>query len=293
MPPALDTARVNAATNEWRQGDVVLGAPVEFLHMADLSCPLSPAAAAMAEYLGAQGEPIPDGPQPLTDTAVEGFVVLTQTCDLVRNCSDRPFVEICPLIRASSDLFFEEVLKNNRPSFAVVPGVASQKLVADLDRVMTIEKSLLVGWKRVPGCNSDSDVLDFARALRRRAARFAFPDDFEHAARDMQRRIVSKHHKQSPEGMHLQSLREIRIGASPSWDAAEVQVSFWFIKADDPTDADWVRWVHGWSSLFDQSGRFKLEPPTVARLEDITARDYVETVRLDFDRLSTGQNPAT
>jgi hypothetical protein len=96
MSLALDAAQVDAATNEWRQGDVVLGAVVEFLHMADLCCPLSPAAIAMVEGISTEGEDVPEGPQPLTDAAVEGFVVLTQTCDLVRRCSERPFVEISP-----------------------------------------------------------------------------------------------------------------------------------------------------------------------------------------------------
>jgi len=134
-------------------------------------------------------------------------------------------------------------------------------------------------------------VLDFSRALRRRAARFAFPDDFERATRKLQERILSKHDKQSAEGAHLRALREIRVDASPSWDAPEVQVSCWFIKeGDDPPDADWTHWSKTWVAAFDTTGRFKMDPPTVVRLEDITARDYVDTVRLDLERLSAGQN---
>jgi hypothetical protein len=88
MSPPLDAAKVDAVTNNWRQGDVVIGASVEFLHMVDLTCPLSPAAKAMAQEIQSEGQSVPEGPQPLTDAAVEGFVVLTQTCDLVRNCED-------------------------------------------------------------------------------------------------------------------------------------------------------------------------------------------------------------
>jgi hypothetical protein len=287
---ALDEAQINAALDQWRQGDVVLGASVDFLHMADLACPLTDASRALVNDLTSNGEPIPEGPVPLTDAAVEGYVVLTQTCDLVRDCKARPFAEVCPVIKASTPAFYEQVRKGRRPSFATVSGVNSGQLVADLDRVMTVEKSLIATWQRVPGCITDNDALDFARALRRRAARFAFPDDFEKAAGKLQDRIIDKHDKQTAEGAHLRALREIRVRASPSWDAPLVRVSYWFIKEEDPDDADWVRWTSAWSALFDQSGRFKLDPTTVARLEDITALDYVESVRLDFDRLSVGQS---
>jgi hypothetical protein len=32
------------------------------------------------------------------ESEVFGFMVLTQTCDLVRKSSERPFVEVCPLV---------------------------------------------------------------------------------------------------------------------------------------------------------------------------------------------------
>lgn len=289
---ALDEAQINAALDQWRQGDVVLGASFDFLHMADLAYPLSPAAKALVHYLSSNAEPIPEGPTALTDAEVEGYIVLTQTCDLVRDCKDRPFAEICPLIKAPTAEFYEQVRKSRRPSFATVPAMNASLLIADLDRVMTVEKSLVARWQRVPGCITDNDALDFARALRRKAGRFAFPDDFEKAARRLQARIISKHDKQSAEGAHLRALREIRVRASPSWDAPLVRVSYWFIKEEDPDDAHWVQWSGVWSALFDESGRFKLEPPIVARLEDITALDYVESVRLDFDNLSVGQSGA-
>ena len=49
---------------------------------------------------------------------------------------------------------------------------------------------------------------------------------------------------------------------------------------------DWPLFVDQWIALFDQTGRFRLDPPIVCRLEDMTARDYVESDRLDLDRLS-------
>jgi hypothetical protein len=39
-----------------------------------------------------------DAEADLTESSVRGFVVVTQTCDLVRSCADRPFVEVAPLV---------------------------------------------------------------------------------------------------------------------------------------------------------------------------------------------------
>lgn len=79
-------ARVDHALKDWRQGDCVVGERW-LVFRTDLERPLTPDGAAAA----AEG----------ADTAeseVFGLMVLTQTCDLVRKSSERPFVEVCPLV---------------------------------------------------------------------------------------------------------------------------------------------------------------------------------------------------
>ena len=68
----------------------------------------------------------------------------------------------------------------------------------------------------------------------------------------------------------------------------EVGLTIWFIKDRDPESEspDWPDLVDGWSELFDQSGRFHVKAAVACRLEDITARDYVESDVLDLDSLS-------
>jgi hypothetical protein len=124
--------------------------------------------------------------------------------------------------------------------------------------------------------------------LSRKRSRFAFPDDFVAAAGRLQERLTEKHDKLSEEGALLRGLREIRVRAAPSWDSQQVQLSWWFIKDADPEidKVDWPGWAEKWVNLFPQSGRFQCDPPTVCRLEDMTALDYVESDRLDLDRLS-------
>ena len=135
---------------------------------------------------------------------------------------------------------------------------------------------------------------DFARALARKRSRFAFPDDFVAAARNLQANLSGRHNRQTDEGAHLRALQEIRVRAAPSWDDGDVQLSWWFIKDADPVGVlvDWSTFLDQWLALFDLTSRFRLDPPVVCRLEDMTARDYVESDRLDLDSLSVPHRPS-
>ena len=89
--------QIDAALKHWQQGDAIVGHGVPFLHIADLSRPITPAARAEAE-LGS-GED-------LTSIAVEvpGFVVVSQTCDVLEPCSNSPYVQLAALQLADEAL---------------------------------------------------------------------------------------------------------------------------------------------------------------------------------------------
>lgn len=130
-----DAEKINAALQHWSQGDVVLDSDVEFLHLADLSRPLSPASNQVADSPADIGE-IQPGAAPILDQ-VAGLVMLTQTCDVVRDCRKRPFVEVAPLVQVTADEL-NDIRRLKRPAFAYVPATAADCLVADLDRTMTV-----------------------------------------------------------------------------------------------------------------------------------------------------------
>lgn len=287
MPLAGDDERaIDEALRAWRQGDVSLDAGLEFLHFADLSRPHSPASRQVAGAMADRSGRIETGAAPVLES-VRGMVMSSQTCDVVRGCRDRPFVEVAPLIEMPG-MEVEAIRRLKRPAFAYIPATAAEGLVADLDRTMTVEKAVVAGWTRTPGWRTDDELRDFALALARKRSRFAFPDDFVAAAQALQRRFVDKHDKETAEGAHLRALREIRVRAAPSWSDEQVRLGWWFVKDSDPenVDADWPSFLEQWLNLFDRTGRFRLDPPTACRLEDMTARDYVESDRLDLDRLS-------
>lgn len=281
-----DEKAIDEALRAWRQGDVSLDAGLEFLHFADLTRPHSSASLQVANVMEERGDAIEAGPVPVLDE-VRGVAMLSQTCDVIRKCRKRPFVEIAPLIEMSRHEI-EAIRRLKRPAFAYVPATAGDRLVADLDRTMTVEKALVAGWTRTPGWETDGELRDFSFALARKRSRFAFPDDFVAAAQAVQRHVVDKHDKMTEEGTHLRALREIRVRAAPSWGNDVVYLGWWFIKDSDSVGmgVDWPGFLDLWLAPFDQSGRFRIDASIACRLEDMTAREYVESDRLDLDYLS-------
>lgn len=275
--------RINISLSKWRQGDAVLEeGNLFFLHLAELSCPLT-----LEAFELAQEQKDQEGGCFGVGSAVIGFAIVTQTCDIVRSCEKRPYVEVSPVVKVEPQ-FLREVRQLQRPGFAYLPNLANQNLVVDLDRTMTIEKSIVAQWVRIPGWIHDEDGRKFAEALARKRSRFAFPDNFVKAAQDLQKYLKKEHKRDKPEGAHLRALREIRVKASPSWDAEVVTLDFWFIKETEPEGhaPRWDKFVEDWIELFDQSGRFRIDLSVACWLEDMTARDYVDSDHLDLDQLS-------
>lgn len=275
-------SRIDEALGAWRQGDCFLGDDVWFLFRSNADSPLTPEAAEAArEGLDA------------VESQECGFMLASQTCDIVRTCSERPFVEVCPLIEVA-DPVLNETRRARRPAFAFVPGVEGHNLVADLDRVMTVEKSVVAAWTRSQGCRSDSEARQLAVALARKRARFAFPDDFVQLVAPFASHAQKKHGRNSPAGEALRGLREIRVHAAPSWDATQVALTFFFIPDEDAEpllEATRIAALTRWLELLEPAGRFAPVDAMVTSLDDLTARDYVDSDPLDLDHLS--HEPAT
>lgn len=259
---------------QWRQGDCVVQDGLWFVFRTHIENPLTDSARDAAM----EGKDLVEEP-------VAGFMVVTQTCDIVRSPENRPFVEIAPLVPVS-DKELQQVKRCHYIRFAYVPGVANQNLVADLDRSMTIEKSVLVRWSPIRGCQTDEEARQLALCLQRKRSRFAFPDDFTDFVRPLADRIKEKHDKNTPEGQALRILREIRVQAEPSWDAAKILLMFWFIRSHDDDVVDINAWVKVWLKLLPPSGRFRATGEPV-RLEEMTAADYVASEPLDLEYLSS------
>lgn len=270
-------ADVDKALGEWRQGDCVLGEHW-FAFRLNPSLPVTDVAHIVAADNG-----------DLAEEQVAGLLVLTQTCDIVRSCTERPFIEVCPLVEVD-EAKLREIERGRRPAYGFVPALAEQRLVADLDRTMTVEKPVVAKWTRIPGWSTDVQARAFADSLARKRRRFAFPDDFTAFAKRLQNRLIEKHDKQTPEGVALRGLREIRVQATPSWDHATVTLMFWFVRYEEDINfqnKSGAAIVEEWLKLVPAGGRFTSVDGQLVTLEDMTAADYVGSDPLDLDYLSS------
>ena len=269
---------IASAIAHWSQGDCTLG-DHWFVHRLDPEGPPTD------EESGIDGTS-----EDLVETEVPGFMVLTQTCDIVRDPEKRPYVEVAPLVEADAGLI-SQARAGRHLRYAFVPELESQLLVADLDRVMTVKKSLLAGWERIPGTGGEPNHERALRhAIARKRLRVAFPNDFARLAKPLQDRILDKHQKNSPEGEALRALREIRVTASPDWDARNIELLFYFIREREvvisPGGIRWDDRLEQWLELLTPTERYHPINAWVFTLDDMTARDYVESDPLDLDHLS-------
>ncbi len=274
---AAQLRSIDAVLSSWRQGDWVLGEQ-SFLYRLDPQVPVTVDAIAAA----ASGEE-------LAETEVFGFMVATQSCDLARPCDRRPYVEVCPLVQVDEE-YLHSIKRGRRPNYAFLPTLADRRLVADLDRLMTVEKPVLATWDRVEGCRSDTERRSLSRALARKRSRAAFPEDFTRLAQRLRGRLIEKHGKKSEEGEALRALREIRVRAAPYWDADTVHLMLWYIRHEgkpSKSGKPFHELLKGWLLLLEPRGRFKQVQGAVMSLDDMTATDYIESDALDLDHLST------
>lgn len=275
MPPLTPederTRAVDKALLEWRQGDVALG-PKWLALIADGDRPLTKYAESEPGLHAATAE-------------VDGVVVLTQTCDIVRTCMERPFVQVAPLV-AGDETFVADVARGLRPRY--VPIASQPRVVGDLDWITSVEKSVVAGWKRTPGWNTDDEIRTFADALARKSARFAFPNDFTRAIASLRARILKKHGRTSDEGVALRHLREIRVTPDPSWGAERVEVFLTFVRhaTSGAATVKWDEHLKRWLELCVPFGRIASVTGRVATLEQMHGKEYVESDRLDVDHLS-------
>lgn len=232
-----------------------------------------------------------DGPgHSIVVSESDQMVVVTQTCDVVRSCADRPFVQLSPLIQLDEDAA-REASRGMRPRYAAVPALGDTAF-ADLDRIVTLEKSLLAAVSRQPGCSDDRQRRRFAASVGRKFGRVAFPDDLELSLRALTSRIKSKHDKNSPEGMALAALEEIRVTASPSWESDRIDVFLSFCSAtaadalDVMSEDEWDSLVDDWIARSSPTGVIARVDGAMVPLDDLTALEYVDSDRLDLDHLS-------
>ena len=259
--------------SEWRQGDFALG--VGSFLFGDLP------EEGDQEGIGAFFD----------DVDPAGFVVVSQTCDIVSDPSKFGFVAVCPLVQVDGARI-KDIARGRAPRLGFVEH-APDGFVADLARPMTLSKQLLASWERCKGFSDPNQALEFSRSLERAFGRFAFPDAFNECIRPLLAKVTSKYGKpDSPLGKALRSLSELRVRPSNDWEAGDIRVQFFLIfepkekRILEPAEIK-EQFESVLKGLPWQGGFLPDDPLVrVGDYDDFLARDYVESFPLDVNALS-------
>jgi hypothetical protein len=222
------------------------------------------------------------------------WVIISQTCDLVKPPADRPNVQIAPVRRLSGQEL-GIASRFQQPRFAPVPQLGASAF-ADLDEITTRPKGLLLRAEQLGGLPGPTERRRFAGQIARHFGRPAYPDEFQESIVKLQKRILDRSDKKSPEGSAVTAIEEIRVLAKPSWDANEVDVVLFFIVPDAPLvgidgktvlDEDaWEEWIRAWQPLVSPRPPIRscLLAPTT--WEEMTALTYSRSDPLDVQYVS-------
>jgi hypothetical protein len=260
---------------DWRQGDCVLGEQ-DFIYRILATMPLVKASVDAVAV-----DPMAE----VVAQTVEGLMVISQSCDIVRPTVGRPFVEVAPLVQLP-DPEFREVALGARPQYVTVSSLRAGKLAADLDRVMTVEKSLLSSWARHPGCSGDSERRLLGKQLARKRYRAALPDEFAPWFKPLRNRLSRLDGSSAADALVFSELEEIRVQATPSWGAAQMDIFIWFILKDDAPNRDRSEILEAWLAKIPPNGVFISRTGRITHYSDMTALEYIDSDPLDLDHMS-------
>ena len=206
------------------QGEV-LGVADACVVLAEASAPLSVEAADVA-VSAATGSGLIVVPH-----AVDDVVLLTQTCDLQFTTPTEYRCLVTPVMHVS-EKFAYEALRGRRPGFAGLPWLG-MTAVADLSRITTVERSVLVGAVSRGRPRTLRQQLHFANTISRYLSRPALPAPVNEVLSAFVKRIAEKHDRESAEGRCAHKVSELRVEATPDTDHEEPALNVLMILEED------------------------------------------------------------
>lgn len=280
-----------SAIQQWSQGDCVLG-PMPMMWGFHPDCPIT----GISRSIAADSEPILG--VSLAAEKVRGFIVVSQTCDIIRAVEDRPFVQVAPIIEVSGETLGNARLRM-RPRLAYLPSLAERSLVADLDRIFTVEKALLSSWDRKACLETEEQRRSFSETIRRYYSRAAFPNEFVEGVRELEKWFQKKHDRKPspprkgdpPFHPHdcLQALYAVLVRARPSWEAL-AHVDFYLVTKPEAESIS----ASTWETFKEECGSRVSLPAGIGSgwhempFAHLPAKLYLECDILDLEYLSDG-----
>ena len=307
-PELVETVDAQAGT--WQQGDVF--ADVAIVRYANADRPLTVGAARATGGLVAIREPL------------ERATIISQTCEVVRTCVQRPMIHIASVVALEGPVL-DEARRGWRPQYVPVPWAGDDQF-ADLEMQGSVEKSVLLDSTPIAACPDSDAARQFSSGLARHRSRFAFPDDVAPTLAPLIGRFREKSGKDTPQGRRIDEVVEIRARATPDWYASEVSVELVFLidpsrPPSQPTNAEpsadllaeigaldaqrlaellddnsidpirrnalWQRLVDAWAHRAKSTGVIHEVTALAVPLNEFTRLDELSTAELDLDYLSS------
>ena len=263
----------------WEQGDILPVNQMAFL--ADPARPLTPESAQVPGLLNNQI----GAPTVVVASAPLGMILVSQTCDIIKQADRSPFVLAAPLRTLNADQTKAAAL-GRMPRYIPIPGVEGE-IFADLAATCCLEKTLLVGTPAVKGCRSDEERRQFSRALARFFDRFAFPDEFHPATQALKTRF-SQLGGEDAEGKARNLVLEVRaVTAEGDWGAAQLHVHLYFLVDLEEDylnlpEEIWQRAADDWVSDCVPTERIAAFTGEVLPLDRLPAGDYLRSDGVDL-----------
>lgn len=271
---------------QWQQGDLIDASELPFVHLADLREPLTDA----SRQLAADEKPEKDNPFAAVSVEARGFVIVTQTCDIVKSIAQLPTIQLA-VLESVSQATLANAKKGSSGKYLFLPAFENDLLVANLDKIATAEKSVLfykMDLSTQRSARNDEEIAIMGRAIARKFDRFAFPDDFNIAMGKARVRILDKSGKDSLEGKAVDAIKEIRVVTENGWEAnfPNPTLLFFFENLAD-LDESVKNVVAKIVDRFEKGGRFPDVPEfRCAGYADVDADTYRRSSPLDLDYLS-------
>lgn len=221
-----------------------------------------------------------------------GWVVITQTCDIVNYGEGKDFVSICPIVKAF-DPTLKDIKAGVTPAFAKLELAPDEHHVIDLGRIASIHKRALSKLERRDGFHNDATRSVFQQALERRFGRFAFPDWLSNGPlRQLRNRAREAHKSGGSLGDVYKAIDEFRVRGNPDLESKGAAIGFLAIVDRDKFKN--TSRIAIQDEFAKQAKKFKWPDDyireddflVIGTLDDFSGRDIKESHAVDLDFIS-------
>ncbi|MGH8558541.1 MAG: hypothetical protein ACRESZ_13990 [Methylococcales bacterium] len=280
-------AKINALLVEWRQGDIVTIPGLPFIHLADLRAPLT---AMSQQFARENADAIEESAFAAIASNTGSLVIVSQTCDIVKDCTFTPTIQLAAVEKVDAAKL-ADAKRGSSVRYLFLPAEEAASLVANLDKLLTAEKSILVdsAVQKRSTVRDEHEARALSEAIARKFKRFAFPDDFNEGLKKFRKHIIEKSGKDSPEGRTYKAISEIRVTAANEWSNKKPELTFLFLfESGNLINSESKQCIAKLMGCFQLVGRFAEKPEfRMVTYEDITADAYRRSSPLDLDFISS------